>query len=101
MKQFQEMCDTGLTLAEASQVIRATALAKDLASHPVSSRSASNDLKPNQSTSALTSALQEEIMLLRKQLTSLQEQRPAASDDIVTTDAQPWWTYLREDVDVT
>jgi len=101
LKQFQEVCDTGLTLAEASQVIRATALIKDPSAHPVSLRSVSNDIKPDQSTSVLASTLQEEMVLLRKQLASLQHQRSAPSDDSATTDENPWWTYLREDVDVT
>jgi len=102
MRQFQELYDTGLTLAEASQVLRATMAAIGTSSYPVSSRLTSNGLKPDQSTSSLASALQEELALIRKHIAALEKQAPSSpNNEHTSADARPWWTYLREDVDVT
>ena len=102
MKQLQELYDTGLTLAEASQVLRATSETYGSSSLSVSSGLSSNDTKPSQSTSDLASALQEELALLRTHIAALEEKLPSPlSDNARPADARPWWTYLREDVDVT
>ena len=101
MKQFQEVYDTGLTLAEASQVIHATSYTKAVPDTSVSSRLASNDTKPDQSPPDTMSPLHQELALLREQLSSLQAQRSHVPDETPRHDEQPWWTYLREDVDVT
>ena len=102
MKQFQELHDTGLTLAEASTVLRTTAYSKAPSDIAVSSRSAPNDSKPNRATSELASALLEEITLIRTQITALQERLPQSlNHEVPPADTQPWWTYLREDIDAT
>jgi hypothetical protein len=102
MKQFQELHDTGLTLAEASTVLRTTAYSKANSDIAVSSRSVLNDSKPNQATSELASALLAEITLIRTQITALQERLPQSlNHEVPPADAQPWWTYLREDIDAT
>ncbi|MCK5827880.1 hypothetical protein KAH43_05075 [Candidatus Bipolaricaulota bacterium] len=102
MKQFQELYDTGLTLAEASTVVRTTSYRYDPSPVPVSSRSVSNELKPSRPTSDMTSDLLEEMVLIRSQLTALQAQLPSSiNNPAAPAGAQPWWTYLREDIDVT
>jgi hypothetical protein len=102
MKQFQELHDTGLTLAEASQVIRATLDIKAPLPYEVSSRYPLNSTKPDPTASDLASALQKEMTLIRTHITALHKQLPSSLDNEPLSDeVQPWWIYLREDVDVT
>ena len=104
MRQFQELCDTGLTLAEASQVLRASSYTPPISHVAVSSGSALNETKPRQTSSepmpSFASNLIEEITQIKTHLEAIQKHLPSSQTD-VSDDAQPWWTYLREDVDVT
>ena len=102
MRQLQELYDTGLTLAEATNVLRATTHTINTSPLGVSSRSGPNVMKPDQSASVLASALREEMTLIRKHIAALEKQLPSAPDDGGSSvNAEPWWSYLREDVDVT
>jgi|GEM_PF-357227 hypothetical protein len=106
MRKFQELCDTGLTLAEASQVLRASSYSSPLPDASVSPRSALNETKPKETGSdgatAQTSGLIEEMALIRTHLAALQQQLPSSRNEgDPSADTRPWWTYLREDVDVT
>lgn len=102
MRQFQELHDTGLTLAGASQVLRASADRFSSSHIPVSSGSGLNENKPNETVSELTSGLIEEMAQIRMHLTALQKQLlPSRDNENPSADLRPWWTYLREDIDVT
>jgi len=102
MKQLQELYDTGLTLAEASQVVRANAHDTNSSHLSVSSAYRSNDPKPDRAISELASALQDELTQIRKHIAALEKQFPSrGNDEISSNDVQPWWSYLREDVNVT
>ena len=102
MKQLQELYDTGLTLSEASGVLRTSSDIKGTSPDTVSSSYGSNDMKPHQTASELTSALQNELALIRKHIAALEEQLPSTTDgEITSPDVQPWWSHLREDIDVT
>jgi len=102
MKQLQELYDTGLTLTEATNVLRATIDVTDTPRFAVSSRSGPNVMKPDQSTSALASALRDEMTLIRKHIAALETQLPSSAGvGGSSVNAEPWWIYLREDVDVT
>lgn len=106
MRQFQELYDTGLTLAEASQIVRASSYVYDTAAPAVSSGSSQHGTKRDKTvsdmTSAVTSALIEEMAQIRMHLAALQKQLPASRDDAnPAAENRQWWTYLREDVDVT
>jgi len=102
MKQLQELYDTGLTLAEASQVLRANADSNNRSSFPVSSTQRSNATKPDQAISELASALRDELTQIRKHITALEKRLPLPADSETSSDdVQPWWSYLREDVNVT
>ena len=102
MKQLQELYDTGLTLAEASQVLRATAHGTNSSHLSVSSAYRPNSVKPDQAISELASALRDELAQIRKHIATLEKQLPSSGDDKISSDnAQPWWSYLREDVNVT
>lgn len=102
MKQFQELYDTGLTLAEASQVVRVTSDMHAISHPSVSSRSGQNDDKPDLSALDLASALQNEMALIRTHIAALEKKLPSSlNNEGSSADSPPWWTYLREDVDVT
>ena len=102
MRKFQELYDTGLTLAEASQVLRASSAVQFSSAAAVSSGSGSNELKPDQSASNLASVLQKEMTLIRKHVAAIENQLPSQqSDETCPAVANPWWISLREDVDVT
>jgi len=106
MRQFQELCDSGLTLAEASQVMRLTSYKQASSYDSVSSPSRLNQAKPDESmpsmTPSSTATLIEEMALIREHLAALQQQFPLPRDrDAVLDDGNAWWTYLREDIDVT
>jgi len=106
MRQFQELYDTGLTLAEASQVMRASSYTQGAARSVVSSGSRLNETKPDETestpTPALTTSLIEEMAQIRTHLAAMQKQLPSSRDDVNSSaEDRPWWTYLREDIDVT
>jgi len=102
MKQLQELYDTGLTLSEASGVLRSSSDIKGTSSDTVSSSYGANDMKPHQTASEVASALQDELALIRKHIAALEEQLPSATGgEITSPDVQPWWSHLREDIDVT
>lgn len=102
MKQLQELYDTGLTLAEASNVLRATSGLDASLPSAVSSGYRSNAIKPDQTGSELVSALHDELAQIREHIAALENQLSSATDgDASSSDVQPWWSYLREDVDVT
>jgi len=102
MRQLQELYDTGLTLAEASQVLRATAYSKGFTPSSPSSASAPNRAKPSASAADLISDVQHELSLLRKHMAALEKHLPSSLDnEALSADAAPWWSYLREDIDAT
>lgn len=102
MKQLQELYDTGLTLAEASDVLRVNSDINDHSTAAVLSSYRSNGVKQDQTASELASALQDELALIRKHIAALEKQLSSSPDgDIPSVDIQPWWSYLREDLDVT
>ncbi|MBE0636673.1 hypothetical protein IH601_11810 [Candidatus Bipolaricaulota bacterium] len=102
MKQFQDLYDTGLTLTEASNVIRATSYQFNVSPLSVSSRSALNEMKPDRSTVDLATGLRQELTQIRAHLSAIETQlQPGSSCAEPAIDSQPWWTHLREDIDVT
>ena len=102
VKRFQELYDTGLTLTEANHVLRATMHADTTPAPIVSSRYGTNGTKPDQSGLDLPSALRDEMALIRRHVAAIERQLPSLRDDETSSaDSQPWWSYLREDVDVT
>ncbi len=101
LKQLQELYDTGLTLAEASHVLRAKNYNTDINMAPVSAGLASNQVKPVRSPDG-RDALAHELKQLRQQLSALERQlteREALAEQ--RSETAPWWARLREDVDVT
>ena len=102
MKQLQELYDTGLTLAEASHVLKVNSHTIGSIDTSVSPRSVPNTIKPDQSALDLASALRKEMALMRKHIAVLENKLSSSPDQgAYSADALPWWSYLREDVDVT
>ncbi len=99
LRQLQELYDSGLTITEASAVLRAKTSAQASTETGVSPRFVSHDTKPHETASA-ANVLRQEIAFLRKRVayleTRLQSAVPATQRDLPT-----WWERLREDVDAT
>jgi DNA-binding transcriptional MerR regulator len=96
LRRLQELYDSGLTMTEASEILRANIYKKETTEKPVSRRSAGNDTKPDQ-TAPLVAALREEVAFLRQRVADL-EQR-LRSEPEAGREPSPWWTFLREEID--
>ncbi|MFC2106302.1 hypothetical protein ACFLS0_06095 [Candidatus Bipolaricaulota bacterium] len=102
MRQLQELYDTGLTLSEASDVLRANSSINSELSTAASSGYRSNDMKQGQTASELASALQDELTRIRKHIAALEKRLCSPTDgETPSADVEPWWSHLREDIDVT
>lgn len=97
LRQLQELYDSGLTMAEASDVMRAKADIKSKKQPAVSSRSAPNQLKPMEDR-RLVSALQDEISFLRARVKQMEE-RLVSHAEGAPSNSPGWWEGLREDLD--
>ena len=97
LRRLQELYDSGLTISEASGVMRADSLSKTRVQDPVSSRLPSDEMKPPKT--AESQILRHDIATLREAITSLASlvRTHAASP---TQPAEPWWAALREEIDV-
>ena len=97
LKQIQDLYDSGLTLREASSVIRSNAFKKgeiDTKDKPAFTR---NQIKED-NTKALIAALKGEIAYLRERVTFLEERR--SNREAVPDIQRPeWWEFLKEEVD--
>ena len=96
LRRLQELHDSGLTMTEASDILRSSLYKKDVIADPVSHRISQNDAKPDQ-TAVLTAALREELAFLRRRVAYL-EQRLHSDGDALREPA-PWWFALREEID--
>jgi len=96
LRRLQELYDNGLTMTEASEVLRANIYKNSTTKKPVSRRISENDTKPDQTTPLLV-ALREELAFLRDRVAYL-EQR-LQSEGETTPKPTPWWLALREEID--
>ena len=95
LRRLQELYDSGLTLTEASEILRASTYSTRHNGAAVSSAFSSNRVTPGERDEAIA-ALKEEIAFLRERVAYL-ESRLA---ERVSEDRAPtWWEGLREDVD--
>jgi len=97
LRRLQELYDSGLTISEASGVMRADALSKRRTRDIVSPGLPSFEPKLHQTAEA--TLLCEDIATLREAITSLASlvRSQAATP---TQPAEPWWAALREEIDV-
>ena len=96
LRRLQELHDSGLTMTEASEILRANIYKKGSTDEPASHRSAQIDTKPSQ-TDPLIATLREEVAFLRQRVLRLERQLYAER----TADRKPlpWWAALREEID--
>ena len=97
LRQLQELYDSGLTMTEASAVLRAKTSTQAIPRAVALSGFVSRDTKPSE-TSPAANGLRQEIEFLRERVayleTRLQSPAPAMQREHLT-----WWERLREDVD--
>ena len=97
LRQLQELYDSGLTMTEASAVLRAKTSTQAIPRAVALSGFVSRDTKPSE-TSPAANGLRQEIEFLRERVayleTRLQSPAPAMQREHPT-----WWERLREDVD--
>lgn len=99
LRQVQELYDSGLTLTEASDVLRAHAVAKLNSRSPVSSSLPSDNTTPAETGETAYAALRAEVAVLRQRIASLETQCERRN----TGDGQgaaAWWERLRGEIDV-
>jgi hypothetical protein len=98
LRQLQDLYDSGLTMAEASDVVRSNAFKNEHMPNAVSSRLMERDTKPDD-TQHLVAALRSEISFLRARLSLLEDQLSAALSRAPTSAPSSWWESLKGDVD--
>jgi len=96
LRRLQELHDGGLTMTEASEILRSSIYRKDVTEESVSRRIPRNDAKPDQ-TLPLVAALRDELAFLRQRVAYL-EQR-LQSEGEAPREPAPWWSVLREEID--
>jgi len=97
LRKLQELYDSGLTMAEASDVLRAKAYKETAMEHPVSSPSARNRATPDE-TGLLAKTLREELAFLRERIAFLESELRTRETEM-TPGSTSWWERLREDTD--
>jgi len=96
LRRLQELHDSGLTMTEASDILRSSLYKKDVTADSVSHSMPQNDAKQGQ-TDVLVAALREELAFLHRRVVHL-EQR-LQSDGNALREPAPWWFALREEID--
>jgi len=94
LRRLQDLYDNGLTITEASEVLRSNADKKPLNNDMIPTGFVSNRMSVG-SDSALISALKEEITFLRERVAFLEEEHRGRGD---RTRPPAWWEGLREDL---
>jgi len=96
LRRLQALHDSGLTMEEASEVIRENAIEHGTAARSVSPTTALNQV-PTPERDALIRALREEIDYLRRLVADLQTQLSSAD----RPSPSAWWESLRGEIDAT
>jgi hypothetical protein len=94
LRRLQELYDSGLTMTEASEILRSNASKKPLIDNVIPSGFTLNRMNVT-GDRALIAALKEEIAFLRERVAFLEEKRLGRSDG---TGQAAWWEGLREDL---
>ena len=96
LRQLQELYDSGLTMTEASDVLRAKSYMKARSAVGDSAGLTPNDTKPSE-PAGLVAQLREEIAFLRERVSFLESQ--VASEGVPSREAAEWWQRLRGEID--
>ncbi|MEA1871585.1 MAG: hypothetical protein U9N00_05275 [Candidatus Bipolaricaulota bacterium] len=94
LRRLQDLYDSGLTMTEASEILRSNADKKPLIGDVIPTGFVSNRMN-HENNSALIAALKEEIAFLRERVAFLEEERRGKGD---RTRPPAWWEGLREDL---
>jgi len=94
LRRLQELYDSGLTMTEASEILRSNADKKPLTHNAIPSGFVLNRMNIG-SDITLIAALKEEIAFLRERVAFLEEERRGKGD---RTRPPAWWEGLREDL---
>ena len=96
LRRLQELHDSGLTMTEASDILRSSIYNKPSTAESVSQRPSPHDTKPPQ-TDSLVTALREELALLRQRVAYLEQRLQSEAES--GREPTPWWSSLREEID--
>lgn len=99
LRQFQELYDSGLTMTEASDVLRTTSVSPGSIVQTVDSGFVRNQDKQDDGARDAARTLQAEITFLRSRVAEL-EGRLASPELAPSPPSDAWWVHLREDADV-
>ena len=94
LRQLQELYDSGLTMTEASSVMRTTSVIKNTSATQASSGFTTNNDKPSESEHVVT-LLQEEIAFLRARVAYLEEQQMGSRSERMS---HMWWERMRGEI---
>ncbi len=100
LRQLQELYDSGLTMTEASDVLRETSHVAIISDRHVSPGLVQHEVRPSDNAAATQRAMQDEISFLRARLVELEGTLPCSPHDERGQGKAPWWVSLREDLDV-
>ena len=96
LRRLQGLYDSGLTMPEASEIIRSTIYKQGTTREAVSPRRTSNDTTPDQ-TAPLLAALRDEVAFLRQRVADLEQRLQSEGES--PREQAPWWFALREEID--
>ena len=99
LRQMQELYDSGLTMTEASDVVRAKVLYQRPPAIAVSPGLAQHQTMPSESGGAPVRILQDEVRFLRNRLAELEGSLARSTPPALNPEETPWWVPLREDLD--
>jgi hypothetical protein len=100
LRQVQELYESGLTMTEASDVLRATTLYSQSPPSAGSPGFAQHQATPSEGGGAPVRILQDEICFLRSRLAELEGNLARSTSASSDSKETPWWAPLREDLDV-
>jgi len=98
LRQLQELYDSGLTMTEASSVLRAKADYKEENKTSRRPGLTLNHTKPDHSENVIA-LLKDEITFLRQRIAHLEERLPATPGPPPPGNGQAWWECLKGEVD--
>ncbi len=99
LRRLQELCDTGLTLKEASQIIAGHREGRDVSINGVSPGMSSNRATRTQSQQDYVETLTDEIRFLRERVVYLEEELINQGKTEAPNSGSTWWETLREEMD--
>jgi len=98
LRQLQDLYDSGLTMTEASSVLKAKTYEKGGTAMSGSSGLVSRDTKPDETQGTLR-ALRQEIATLQRHVAQLEDRLRSSAGAVPQQGSRAWWASLQEDLD--